>query len=274
MSQVYILLAIFLWSSIGIVFRLSNVPVHIFLFYSLLVAVAVQSLIVWKQGYFHEISDRKKLSAPVLIGLIGLVNNLAFFYAYRNTSISNAVLTHYTAPVIVAILAALFLHEKITRMLIAVIVLSSIGLWIMLDGFSVQPGHMSGIFFGLASGFSYAVLIIVARKHAGQYRPFMLTYIVNITIAVCLAPFVREFPVHAIWSFIIMGIVHSIIAPVLYYRGLQTVSAGRTAVLGYLEPVCAIGLGMVFLGEMPGKNSVIGGALILMSGYLTIRSEA
>jgi len=274
MSQIYILLAIFLWSSLGVIFRLSDLPVHIFLFYSLIVAVTVQSLIVWKKGYIKEITDRKKLVAPVLLGLVSLVNSLAFFYAFKTTTISNAVMTHYTAPIIVAFLAALFLREKITKTLIGAIAMSSIGLWIMLDGFSIQQGHMTGIFAGLASGAAYAIIIILARRYAGQYRPFMLTYIVNITIVVCLAPFIREFPTHALWSFLIMGLIHSIIAPVLYYRGLQDVSASRAAVLGYLEPVCAILLSMLFLKEMPGQNALLGGVLILFSGYMTIRSGA
>ncbi|MBI5635014.1 MAG: EamA family transporter [Nitrospirae bacterium] len=274
MSQVYILLAIFLWSSLGVVFRLSDLPVHIFLFYSLVIAVAVQSVIAWKQGYMKEITDRKKLAAPVLLGLVGLVNSLAFFYAFKTTTISNAVLTHYTAPIIVAFLAALFLREKITKMLVGAIVISSIGLWIMLDGFSVQQGSMRGIMSGLVSGAAYAVIIIIARIYARGYRPFMLTYIVNITIVVCLAPFIREFPRQAFWSFLVMGLIHSILAPTLYYRGLQEVTASRAAVLGYLEPVCAILLSMVFLGEMPGQNSLLGGALILVSGYMTIRSAA
>lgn len=272
MSQFYILLAIFLWSSLGVVFRLSDLPVHIFLFYSLVIAVVVQSFIALNKGYLREITDMKKLVAPVLLGLISLLNSLAFFYAFKTTTISNAVLTHYAAPIIVAFLAALFLGEKITKMLIGAIALSSIGLWIMLDGFSIQHGHLTGIVSGLASGAAYAVIIIIARRYAGEYRPFMLAYIVNITIVVCLAPFVREFPRQAFWSFPVMGIVHSIIAPILYYRGLQGVSAGRAAVLGYLEPVCAILLSMIFLGEMPGHNSLLGGALILFSGYITIRS--
>jgi len=274
MSQIYILLAIFLWSSLGVIFRLSDLPVHIFLFYSLVIAVVLQTLIAWKKGYIKEITNRKKLAAPVLLGLVGLVNSLAFFYAFKTTTISNAVLTHYTAPIIVAFLAALFLREKITKMLIGAIVISSIGLWIMLDGFSIQQGNMIGIFSGLASGAAYAVIIIIARMYAREYRPFMLTYIVNITIVVCLAPFVREFPTRALWSFPVMGLIHSIIAPILYYRGLQEVSASRAAVLGYLEPVCAILLSMIFLREMPGQNSLIGGALILCSGYMTIRSGA
>ena len=272
MAQYYILSAIFLWSSLGLLFRLADVPVHIFLFYSLLIAVVLQSFIVWRKGYDKEITDRKKLAAPVLLGLIGLVNSFAFFYAFSTTTISNAVLTHYTAPVIVAVLAALFLKEKITGMLVVAIVLSSLGLWIMLDGLSIQQGDMIGIFSGLVSGVAYAVIIIIARMYASEYRPFMLTYIVNITILVCLAPFIREFPLHALWAFFIMGTIHSIVAPVLYYRGMQDVSASRTAVLGYLEPVCAIILSVLFLREVPGPHSLLGGILILCSGYLTIRS--
>jgi len=274
MSQYYILSAIFLWSSLGVVFRFADVPVHIFLFYSLIIAVTVQSVIVWKKRYLQELGGSRKLAVPIVLGLTGLVNSLTFFYAFRSTTISNAVLSHYTAPVITALLAAVFLKEKITRMLIVAIALSSLGLWIMLDGFSVRPDDMTGILCGLASGISYAVIIIIARKYAKEYRPFLLTYVVNITIVLCVAPFVREFPTHALWPFFVMGIVHSIIAPVLYYRGIQDVSASRTAVLGYLEPVCAILLSVIFLREVPGPHSLLGGALILCSGYLTIRSGA
>jgi drug/metabolite transporter (DMT)-like permease len=70
-----------------------------------------------------------------------------------------------------------------------------------------------------------------------------------------------------------MGVVHSTIAPVLYYRGLRDVIATRTAVLGYLEPLCAILLAMFFLHEMPDIRSLYGGILILFSGYLSIRAK-
>ena len=43
--------------------------------------------------------------------------------------------------------------------------------------------------------------------------------------------------------------------------------------LGYIEPVSAIILSMIFLNELPGINSVIGGILIIFSGYLTLKSD-
>jgi drug/metabolite transporter (DMT)-like permease len=68
-----------------------------------------------------------------------------------------------------------------------------------------------------------------------------------------------------------MGIVHSTIAPILYFKGLQHVTANKAAVLGYIEPVGAIIIGIIFLSEHPPSISLIGGALIIFSGYLTLR---
>ena len=95
----------------------------------------------------------------------------------------------------------------------------------------------------------------------------------KILLLILLAPFIREFPMHALWSYLFMGIIHSTIAPVLYYRGLQDVTANRAAVLGYLEPVCAILISMIFLYEMPGIHSIAGGMLIIFSGYLTLKGS-
>ncbi len=270
MGNLYILLAIFLWSSIGIVVKLSGVSIHVLIFYSLLIAVVLQGIILSQKKYRKDIPGIKQLKYPLLLGCVGLLNNFTFFYAYKNTTIANAVLSHYTAPVIVAFLAAFFLKETITKNIVMAIVIASTGLLIMLNGFTLAEDQAVGIISGVISGFSYAVIIILGRIYARNFSPIVLTFFSNTAIVIMLAPFVREFPLYALWSFVIMGTVHSTIAPVLYYRGLQEVTANKTAVLGYLEPVSAIIFSMVFLKEMPGVNSIFGGILIIFSGYLTI----
>jgi drug/metabolite transporter (DMT)-like permease len=150
---------------------------------------------------------------------------------------------------------------------------ASAGLWIMLDGFSIEKNQMMGIAAGLASGIAYAFIVIFLRLHSRKFTPLVLAFFANITIIILLAPFVREFPLHALWTYFFMGIIHSTIAPILYFRGLQEVTANRAAVLGYLEPVCAIIISMIFLNEMPGINAIIGGMLIIFSGYLTLKGS-
>jgi drug/metabolite transporter (DMT)-like permease len=131
----------FLWSSQGVVVRLSGVEVHILIFYSLLVSVILQGTIVSQKKYRAEIIGLKKLSYTFILGIFLMLNNIAFFYAFKNTTIANAVLTHYTAPIIVAFLAAAFLGERVTVRLITAIAVASAGLWILLDGFSIRPGQ-------------------------------------------------------------------------------------------------------------------------------------
>jgi len=273
MGQIYILLAILLWSSLGIVIRFSGVGIHVFTFWSLIIAVALQGTLLVSGGRIREMTDIKRLKLPFLLGIAGLANSLTFFYALKNTTISNAVLTHYTAPVIVAVLAAVFLKEKITYRIVVAIIISSTGLYIMLDGFSVTAADAAGITAGLLSGISYAIIVVLARSLVHDFSPLTISFIVNMTIVLLLLPFVREFPAGALWSYLVMGIVHSTIAPALYYKGMQDVTAGRTAVLGYLEPICAILLGVVFLGEVPGPYSLLGGSMILFSGYITVMSR-
>lgn len=272
MAQLYILLAIFLWSSLGIVIRLAAVPVHIIVFYALMVSGILQGAYIITKGYHREIVHLTQIRYPLLLGVISAINMLTFYFAYQMTTIANAVLTHYTAPVLVAFLAVFFLKEKMTWPLILAILLASAGLWIMLNGLSLQKGQAAGIIAGVISGGAYALIVVLGRLYAPQFRPVLLTFLVNMTGIILLAPFVREFPRHAVSSFLIMGIVHSTIAPILYYRGLRDVSASRTAVLGYLEPLCAILLGMLFVHEMPGVRSLYGGILIVCSGFITIAS--
>jgi len=273
MASFYILTAIFLWSSIGVVVRLSGVEIHVLMFYSLVVSVIAQGIMLSGKTYRKDFPDIRSLRYPIILGCISCINTFTFFYAFKNTTIANAVLTHYTAPIIVAFLAPFILKEQITRKIVAVILMASAGLWIMLDGFSIEKDQMMGIFAGLVSGIAYAMIVIFLRMHSKKFNPLILAFFANLTIILLLAPFIREFPMHALWSYLFMGIIHSTIAPVLYYRGLQDVTANRAAVLGYLEPVCAILISMIFLYEMPGIHSIAGGMLIIFSGYLTLKGS-
>ncbi len=273
MASLYILLAIFLWSSLGIVVRLAGVEVHVIIFYSSFTAAIIQGIILTQKKYRKEMPDIRKAWYLLILGVISLVNTCTYFYSFKHTTISNAVLTHYIAPVLVAFLDTVFLGEKTTKKIAIAIVIASAGLWIMLKGFSLEESHMAGIMAGMLSGFAYAIIVILSRIYAQKFQPLVMVFFSNVVIAALTAPFVKELPLNVIWIFLLMAVVHSTIAPVLYFRGLKEIAANKAAVLGYLEPVIAIIFSMIFLNEFPGVNSIFGGLLIIFSGYLTLRSE-
>ena len=74
LPSLYILLAIFLWSSLGIVVRLSGIEVHILIFYSVIVSLIVQGIILSRKNYRKEFPGLKLLRYPLILGAASLIN--------------------------------------------------------------------------------------------------------------------------------------------------------------------------------------------------------
>lgn len=272
-ASIYILIAIFLWSSLGVFVRLTGVKIHELIFYSNLVSVIIQVIIILSLKYYKSFPALKDVIVIFVLGCLSLLNTFSYFYAFVKTTIANSVLTHYTAPIFVAIISPIVLKEKASLKLLIVIIIATVGLLIMLGGFSVDKRHLPGIVSGLVSGVAYGVLIVMIRMFAKEINPLIMAFLINISIILILSPFIDRFPINALWSFIIIGVVHSTIAPIIYYKGMKYVTANKAAVLGYLEPFCAIILSYLFLKEKLQLNTLIGGALIVLSGYITLRSD-
>lgn len=223
----------------------------------------------------------------MLLALLLLLNSFTFLFAYQKTTFANAVLTHYIAPVFVALLGYLFLKERITKVDLIALVMAMAGLWIMFGGGDFMaclsnlpwpPSKMDsetiGVISGLGSGFFYALLIVMVRAFVKRQNPYVLVFFQNLFIVLYLMPFFRPISLETLALMCIMGLVHSTVAPYLYYYGLTGVPAHRAAVLGYLEPLGSIVFGMIFFNEWPGTAVYAGGLLILVSGYLTIKKRS
>ena len=285
MGYLKIIAAILIWSSLGIFIRKIELPNQCIIFYSALIAGVIQFISLLVSGILKE--ERRKKSEPksvlflVISPLCFITNTMLFYFAFRNTTIANAVLSHYTAPIFVAIMAPLLLKEKIKRTTWIAITLSSIGLWFILGGtnpllnIAASSRESLGIIAGAMSGLAYAFLILTIKRIASVYSPLFITFIQNGITAIILLPFVLavNVPSEAMPYLLIMGVFHSTIAPVLYVQGFRSVKANEAAVLGYFEPVGAILLAFIFLHEVPGIEALLGGALILYSGYMIIKKR-
>ncbi len=266
--------------------RLTNVEVHIMMFYSVSFSLIFQSFIFLSPSIRSQIPSIREFPLIGLLSIVLLINTFTFLYAYSKTSIANAVFTHYIAPIIVAVLAALFLKERITLRVILSILIASIGLRIMLGGGTLtscidiifQEGikptqDFLGILSGIISGVAYAVLIILIRVYTQKFNSYVLVFIQNCFMVIALFPFVKPVSLKTLWILAFMGAIHSTLAPYLYYRGLKTVEANRAAILGYLEPFGAIIFSMIFLYEYPDMITIVGGFFIIISGFIVIKDN-
>ena len=273
MAYLYIITAILIWSSLGIIVRFANTQLTYTIFFPALVALITQCTILFSTKEQKNIPEIRKIPYLLLIGPVFILNSLSLYYAFTHTTIANAVFTHYTAPIFVAVLAPLLLRESIDRLVVTAIVLSTAGLLLMFHEFSISEQHMKGIAAGVFSGLTYAILIILGRSLAQRFTPLVITVFQNLVVVLILLPFIKDVPLHIFGYFLLLGLVHSTAAPLLYIRGLKEVKATRAAVLGYIEPVGAMVFAFVVFREIPPVISFAGGALILYSGYLTIRRK-
>jgi drug/metabolite transporter (DMT)-like permease len=283
MGYLKIITAILIWSSLGIFVRKIGIPTIRIIFYPATVAGILQLILLLMSGQIKRPMSIKGgyryvvylLSVPIFF----ITNMFLFFFAFRHTTIANAVFTHYTAPIFVALLTPLLLREKIHRRAWIAIILSSLGLWLMLGTLTSDWKNIfnnketAGIIAGLLSGVAYAFLILIIRKIVQDFSPLFIIFVQNSIVSILLLPFIinTPHPLNIMPYMLIMGVVHSTLAPLLYVDGLKSVKANEAAILGYLEPVGAVLLALIILHEIPGIRALSGGALILYSGLLIVK---
>lgn len=277
----FIFSAMIIWSSLGVIVRVTGASPYELILFPCIVSVCVTSLLFLRKQVRVHFPPLRKALVILLIAPLSLVNTFFFLYAYQKTTIANAVLTHYTAPIFVALSAPFFLREPLTKRIALSVGIATIGLWLMLGmtpadfGRLVSAGHDEtlGIAAGLVSGMAYAALILILRVFSQKVHPLMITYLQNSAMGAMILPFsgMPDHPVPVLAVFVVLGVIHSTLAPVIYYRGLRQVSANKAAILGYIEPVASIAWGYIFLSEPVTAMTLAGGSLILISGYLTVR---
>jgi drug/metabolite transporter (DMT)-like permease len=285
MGYIKIIIAILIWSSLGIIVRKIDMPLMGKVFYpaaiSGLLNLTLLSLTGQAKKSFRIPHATHKMLIFIAVPVCTIANTSLFFYAFTHTTIANAVLSHYTAPIFVALMAPFFLKERSYKTTWISILLSSLGLWLMLwmpsvgGTISLSGSERQGIIAGACSGLAYAFLILMMRALASHHLSIFITLIQNSMVAFILMPFVIGMPFtsQSLPYLVALGIFHSTVAPVLYVQGFKSVKANDAAILGYLEPVGASVLAFVFLREVPAITALFGGALILVSGYLVLRNR-
>ncbi len=274
-----IITALAIWSTWGLVVRWEGIPAAVIVFYAALFGLVFQGVFLLAARRRFKLHMGRDMAAIFLLGVCSLANALSFFYALRVTTIASALLTHYTAPVLVALLAPFMLGDRMGRATLTALAVSAAGLALIfvrgleLSGVSGLGGAAAGAFSGLA----YALVIIISRGISARHDPVKVMFLQGLVPAAALGVYLiltgglgvslRQGLVLAF-----AGLTHTTLANVLYLYGIREVTAQEAGVLGYLEPVLAITLAFLFLGETPRLPALAGGALIILSGFIVIRN--
>lgn len=224
-------------------------------------------------------SIKDNLLLLLLSGAAMGFNWIFLFQAYKYTTVSNATLTYYFAPAIVMVLSPFLLKEKLSFKKIACIIIAIIGLFMIVNTGKTAQGldnNFLGITYGLLAALLYASVILL-NKFFKNLSGLEATLIQLVMSAIVLTPYVllvekpnaEMFKVEFIPFILILGIVYTGFAYLIYFSGMQNLKGQTIAVLSYIDPITAVLISAVLLSERMTTIQVIGGILILGSSFLS-----
>ena len=211
---------------------------------------------------------------PLLLisGVAMGINWILLFEAYKYTTVAISTLSYYFAPVIVTAVCPFLFKEKLTGKQILCFLMSTLGLSLVIGITNLGSGGNDGlgIAFGLGAAVFYAAVILLnkfIRGIAGIQRTF-LQFLAAIAV---LTPYVLLTDGITLGSLsgtgwiclLIVGIVHTGITYCLYFSSLKELPGQEAAILSYIDPLVAVVIGVLVLGEPLSWQQLIGGGLIL-----------
>ncbi len=173
----------------------------------------------------------------------------------------------YTAPAWVVAAGAIWLGERITRTKVIAVAITLLGVALIAGGSGGAAFSAAAIVWGLVSGISYASYYIFGKLYFRRYSPASVYAFVFPVAALALLPFVTFSPKSgaAIAALLVIGVVSTYLAFLVYAAGLRRLEASRASVIATSEPVIAGILAHVWWGERFGAMGYVGAVLILVA---------
>ena len=276
--------------------NLDNVCFYRFLFSALLMGVIVFVSFARKSKgdfSFRKVAadafslTPKQLSLMMLISVFYASTSIFLTASYTVGEIPSGIATtmHFLYPVFVTAMMILFFGEKFT-ILKAVSVALAFGGVFFLSGASFNEGislNPIGLLFVLVTIFTYGSYIIGVNnlKAIASMNGMKLTFYVLAfscllfcgNIVVKGGSFQPLVTFHQWWNILALAFIPTLISDLTLVYAIQIIGSTTTAILGCMEPLTAVLVGISVFGEKLSTNQGIGMILVFIAVYLVILTQ-
>jgi len=279
-AKIKILAAMLTWGSMGVIVRHINLPAGRIAFVRAVIGLLFLLLISFLlKKPFPKKELVKNQWILITSGIVLGANWIFLFEAYKHTTIAIATLSYYIAPIIITIMSALILKEKISSIKVALMITALIGLALVSGVFGPSQKNMGngmGILFGIAAAICYASFTILNKfiKDLSSMDSTIAQFGISSFI---LIPYTllceNTTGIHIHWNtvllLIILGVCHTGLAFWLFFSAVRDLKAQTIAAFSYLDPVTAVLLSALLLNEKLGLYQIFGACIILGSAFLS-----
>lgn len=228
---------------------------------------------------FMSLTSKDKLLLIFQAACGGFLFNVFILYGMKTTSATSAGIISSITPIMIFILAAAFLREKINLQKGLAIVIVMAGLLILNTG--KASGSMNGAVLGnclvLLAVIPEALFTILSKSVGKKISEMEAVILVNLFNLILFIPFAAisiinfhptNISVSIYGQLLIYGITGGIMFFLLWYRGLTKINANTAALFTGVMPISTTILAFIFLNEPISNSEIIGMLLVIAAIFV------
>lgn len=251
--------------------NVNSVIFYRFIFASILLAIF---MLIKKDSFYLKF---KEIILLALLGLLFGISAISLFnsFLYMDAGLASTVLFIY--PIFVAIIMALFFKEKNSIITILSIVFAFLGVVLLYESDGANVSNF-GIFLVIVSSLCYAIYIVIINQYL-KISALKVTFysMLFCTITILIHSFfdsslnIMPLVNFNMWFYtIFLALVPTIISLLFLIKAIQLIGSTSASILGALEPLTAVLIGVYVFNEKITFWLVIGIVFILFGVILII----
>lgn len=216
----------------------------------------------------------KRNTALLIASGIALGMNWALlFESYRHTTVAVATLCYYMAPVFMILLSPVVLKEPLTSKKILCALIAIIGV-ALVSGTAAEGISTKGVLLALGGAVLYCAVCLMNMKMQGL-APMERTFVQLAISAMVITPYalasgsVGQITLEMLPMLAVVGIVHTGIAYTMYFSVMTRLPSQTVAMFSYLDPITAVLLSALLLGQPMSGTQALGAVLVLGASFIS-----
>ncbi|MBV8767212.1 MAG: DMT family transporter [Hyphomicrobiales bacterium] len=251
------------WSTAGLITRATTTDAWTTLFWRSLFSTLFLIVYIGLRDRGRALSAFRGLGLPALSIAVSFgTSMICFIVALGKTSVANVLIFQAASPFVAAVLAWFWLREPLSPRGALAILAAIVGIAVM-ESDSLASGRIRGDLVSALMGFSFAVMIVLARRHRD----------VSMTSAMCLATALTSLVTLPLAEFAVtpgdlallalFGVGQMGLGLVMFTAGVRLIPAADAGLITVLEVILAPIWVWFAFGEDPGTRAILGGTIVL-----------
>lgn len=227
--------------------------------------------------------EKKDIFTVVVCGLTGIMlyavlQNIAMQW----TSASSATLIIASYPIITLLMESLIYKVKLSAIKVVAVLIAIAGVVILsyVKAESRLEGELFGILLLVLAGVFWAVYNFMMKRVVNHYPPITLLFYITLFGTIFLLPLAllergqwQQPTLLSFGNMMFLGVFCSVVAYLLYNRGLKTMAPSSITSMLNLMPIIGVFFSWLLLGEAVSLRKFIGGAIVILGVMLSVRKS-